>query len=363
MANNSAQLQLSIKNTDDDIIMIDIDSNSFVLELKRKFKNVEYIYLHLILVTENNRIILKDEKKLNFYGITNDSMLEMIVSIPSIIGGFGKTDGKFDYPQSICISPNNEFLFVSDMRNRIQVFDVKTHDHIKTFGAKDSLKTPKGMCVSHDNTMLFVADAGYNVIQVFDIASGNLLKSIGEPYLKYPTSVLCSNKGQIFVLSPDDELIKIFNVDDGKFTRGISLPLPVRLQVPIEGVLCTISFNRKIPADMCFLHNQTVLCVVDSSSISTYNVDDGSKLARITDMMSHNKPVQKIFTYAVNDKLYCLHGEENAYSINIYNADSHSEKYLTQINKKMVSSIGYICVSDSENIFIAASSDNFVAIF
>ena len=117
---------------------------------------------------------------------------------------------------------DDDRVFVSDAKlHHVLVFNPK-HEQIASFGA-DVLVRPGGMAIDHQNRFVYVADAGNDVVDVFDADSFKLLRQIGKPSRKHdqtdpgtfslPEAVAVDNEGNVYVTDTFNNRVEIFDAD------------------------------------------------------------------------------------------------------------------------------------------------------
>jgi DNA-binding beta-propeller fold protein YncE len=117
---------------------------------------------------------------------------------------------------------DNDRLFVSDAKMRhVLVFNPK-HEQEAVFGA-DVLVRPGGIAIDTENRFLYVADAGNDVVDVFDADTFKLLRQIGKPSRKHeqtdpgtfalPECVAVDADGNVYVTDTFNDRVEIFDAD------------------------------------------------------------------------------------------------------------------------------------------------------
>jgi DNA-binding beta-propeller fold protein YncE len=135
----------------------------------------------------------------------------------------GHSDGLFEYPDGVHV--HGDELFVSDsFRADVQVFSVnKERKFLCKFG-KGHLSYPQGLCVVGDSEV-WVSDSGLHQVVVFDIKTGQLLKTIGstegsgDEQFDDPSDV-CVVGEEVFVCDGNNERLQVLS-KAGKFVRRI----------------------------------------------------------------------------------------------------------------------------------------------
>ena len=93
------------------------------------------------------------------------------------IGSAGNGESQLRAPQDVCVSANGQWLFVADTGNhRVQVFRALDDEleHMYTIGCEGSgdgqFNQPHGLCVSPNGDFLFVTDKHNNRVQFFSLS-------------------------------------------------------------------------------------------------------------------------------------------------------------------------------------------------
>jgi len=137
------------------------------------------------------------------------------------IGQVSVDEQLLDAPIGMCLSGDGALLYVADCK-RIQVFDVSTGTLKRTLG-KDQLTFASSVCLSHNDGLLFVCDMQAGCVHVFTVANGALARTIGTEgkgigQLLYPGSVCLCRDGTcttLFVSDGGNNRVQVFNAADG----------------------------------------------------------------------------------------------------------------------------------------------------
>jgi len=133
---------------------------------------------------------------------------------------------RFGDIQGLAIDDSDR-LFVSDTKmHRIVVFD-KNH---KVEGQiTERVSDPGGMAIDDENRFLYVADAGQDLVLVYDADKLNFIRQIGIPGKKHtltepgsfavPTNVAVDEDKNLYVADTYNNRIEVFDAD-GKFIRA-----------------------------------------------------------------------------------------------------------------------------------------------
>ena len=122
------------------------------------------------------------------------------VSLARVIGGAGRSDGRFTTPRAI--ATNDEVIVVIDKTGRLQRF---THDGVFLSSwdlQLDGTGFPTGVTIDDDG-LIWIADTHQQRILVLD-QEGNEVRSFGEygtgdGQFLYPTDIAFGNDGEVFV--------------------------------------------------------------------------------------------------------------------------------------------------------------------
>jgi len=98
------------------------------------------------------------------------------------IGGTGADDGKFQWPTRVTLDSEGN-LFVTDFLNfRVQKFD-RDGQFVKVIGElgnwPGAMPRPKGLTVDRDG-YLYVVDAAFELVQIFDTRTAEVLMAFGK---------------------------------------------------------------------------------------------------------------------------------------------------------------------------------------
>ena len=150
-------------------------------------------------------------------------------------GSNGSANGQFKYPVAMTIfhSPTGPQLLVSDSNNhRVQVHDALTGNYIRTIGggrgnALGQLNDPYGIALlsvpNSDITWLIVCDSKNKRLQVFDVQSGNAIKTIGNNFISYFVTVLTPPNSPPLIFASDysNHRVRVFDALSGDVVRDI----------------------------------------------------------------------------------------------------------------------------------------------
>ncbi len=135
-----------------------------------------------------------------------------------VIGTKGSTPLKTPLGLAVAIDGT---IYVADVGlHKIVAFD-DAGTMKAVYGRNDQLTNPTGVAVSPDQKKLFVADSKQHRIAVFDLATGDLVKTFGkagagEGELHFPTSVAFSRQGELCVVDQMNARVVIFT-QEGEF--------------------------------------------------------------------------------------------------------------------------------------------------
>ena len=131
----------------------------------------------------------------------------------SFFGGKGTGKGLFEFPYEVACSNNSGRVYVVDS-NSIQVFR-EDGTYISRFAEKsmsDTMKFAysKSMCISHDNNILFVTDWENHRIMAFTF-NGKLIQSVGgRERLLNPRGLAVGRGGTLWV--SDENKLQCFSI-------------------------------------------------------------------------------------------------------------------------------------------------------
>jgi sugar lactone lactonase YvrE len=208
---------------------------------------------------------------------------------------------KLMFPINVCVSPDENKLFVSDIaNNQIQVFlmtDGSYERSIDLFGLRghdcgnnqfdNQFYKPSGLCVSPDGELLFVCDQYNHQIQVFRVDNGEFVRKFGSKgtdngQFNQPTAICFSQDGTLmFIADSYNHRIQLFSVSNSEFGKF--------------GKFCEFEFVRLIgsngrsngqfnyPNDICLSKDGKLLYVADlcNRQIQVMNVSDGKYVKTI----------------------------------------------------------------------------------
>jgi sugar lactone lactonase YvrE len=171
-------------------------------------------------------------------------------------------------PNSICISPDDEFLYVSYNTMNLTVRGSPIHKYRVADGSLMSMNGCKGnrICISHDGVLLFISRDYSNEIQVVETADGSNVRTIqldrDRPAAPYDNGNIC--------LSPDGNIL--FVVDN--FYNQIHI-----VRVKGEYRILQIPFFRA----SCISMDGEFLFTAESNNnhIEVLRIEDGSTVRSI----------------------------------------------------------------------------------
>ena len=102
--------------------------------------------------------------------------------IVATIGGQGEDEGMFRFPTHLTIDDDGK-LYVTDFLNfRVQKFD-SDGNFVRTIGEPGdfpgAMPRPKGIAVDR-NGLLYAVDSAFEIVQIFDVETGNALMPFGK---------------------------------------------------------------------------------------------------------------------------------------------------------------------------------------
>jgi DNA-binding beta-propeller fold protein YncE len=135
----------------------------------------------------------------------------------------GDSDGLFKHPFGVRI--HGDELFVSDyVRQDVQVFSVNHERKFLRKFDKGHVLSPGGLCVVGDSEV-WMSDSDIDLLVVFDIKTGQLLKTIGttqgsgDEQFDFPCDV-CAVGEEVFVCDSKNKRLQVLS-KAGKFVRRI----------------------------------------------------------------------------------------------------------------------------------------------
>ena len=148
-----------------------------------------------------------------------------VLTIDALANGDGARH--LQNPSCVCISSDGLLLFVSDLSHRVHVFRVADGAHVRAIGAMGSdagqLLYPRGVCLSPDNERLYVADCDNCRVQVYRAADGAHVRAIdlGAGQMRSPMCCCVSADGQYLFVSGRGGGIQVFRTDNGTHVRRV----------------------------------------------------------------------------------------------------------------------------------------------
>jgi WD40 repeat protein len=150
------------------------------------------------------------------------------------------------YIMSICLSPespespDDEYFFILGKdaripniigRSLIQKRRRSDNSLVLTIPAEDNPRVPVWYNICMNDTSLFAADAANNIINVFDIVSGNPVSTIGKhSQLVSPIDVAITRNNELFVLEGQGSgRVRVFHATSGEPLPNFILPSYVRM--------------------------------------------------------------------------------------------------------------------------------------
>ena len=179
------------------------------------------------------------------------------------IGSPGIEPGQFALPTFVCISHDGETLFVADSGNhRIQLFSVDG-THIKIM---DGFNHPCGICLSPDDNYLYVANRFDHCIIKINMLDDTREQLIGIPespgtgsnQLNEPFGLCISNDGDLlYVADSKNKRIQVFKTSNGSYMNTIGSAV-----------------NFHIPFDVQFSSDNDCLLVSDMDNVKSISNHD-----------------------------------------------------------------------------------------
>lgn len=172
---------------------------------------------------------------------------------------------QFQHPHGMCVSLDNQLLFVADC-DLSCVFVMRSSDGllvrvIGTLGVPGNgpgeFKSPDSLCLSPDGELLFVSDSHNNNVQVFRVADGAFLRSLGE--FESPMGVCLSPNGEwLYIAEVESGLVQVVRTSDGERERSIDLR--------DSGCDAVDHYGQMKPTAICLSTNGNLLYVADAEN-------------------------------------------------------------------------------------------------
>jgi hypothetical protein len=168
----------------------------------------------------HHKVLLFDKK--SFF----ENLLCMKKAKMRNIGSYGTKIGKFNNPS--CVIEDNGEIYVADTCNcRIQVFDKKTLDHKRIFGAKMHCFNNSHTMTIYDNELYVLTNERHGIVHVCNKITGEFIKSfenkgVGYGNLSYPRDIIVTDN-EIFILNAVVNKINVYDKYTKYFLRTIEL--------------------------------------------------------------------------------------------------------------------------------------------
>ena len=151
-------------------------------------------------------------------------------------GSKGKGKGQFSYPNGLCISPDGGQLYiVENFNNCIQVLNAYDGTHIRTF---DGIQTNESICISPNGEKLYVSTIDYPdyTIKVFQLPNWTLLGNFKGHFSNPYGMCLSPDGGELYVADLDNDRVQVLSTYDGSLIRSINgLSEPTNVRVSPDG--------------------------------------------------------------------------------------------------------------------------------
>lgn len=187
--------------------------------------------LNGICISPNNEFIFivdTDDARIHVLNTTDGSYVRSIE---------GPSANPLESPTDICISPSGHELFVTEGLSRIDEDGIMFYStKIKVFNAIDgtfnrTIDSPgrkTDICISHDGELLYVAEFLKHQIQVLRARDGTPIRIIGKDRVRHPSSLCLSQEGELYV-TDGSNAIKVFSATDGSYVRSINIGIRLSL--------------------------------------------------------------------------------------------------------------------------------------
>ncbi len=161
-------------------------------------------------------------------------------------------------PRQLALDSHRQ-LYVADSEQRtVRVFS-RDGEQVRSYGNKETLLKPLGVAIDESRQRLYVSDGAANVVQAFNLESGQLLLTMGSGYdsrapgdLYNPAGLALARDGRLYVVEHLNARISVFN-PDGTFAEFIGMRSsgldgfenPRGVAIDSEGNLWIADFRRK----------------------------------------------------------------------------------------------------------------------
>lgn len=193
--------------------------------LNKKGKFLYYLGGRPVLFHQINDIAV-DTARGRIYGLDTQAAVVKAFNFDGTSAGDDIGVGILEKPTALAVSPVDGSLLVSDFIDpgggfrtkpaKVWIFDVDSSDPpLELIGGTATFSRPQGMYVSQSNH-LFLVDALAGEVQVFDLATQELVKTLGEigtdpGELFYPLDVVVDESTQdVFVADNRNRRITVF---------------------------------------------------------------------------------------------------------------------------------------------------------
>jgi DNA-binding beta-propeller fold protein YncE len=150
--------------------------------------------------------------------------VEVFDDVKKEVRTFGtEGEGQLLLPLGLALGPD-ETIYVADARRK-QVVAFAPHGAVRgAYGSKETLERPACAAVDGDRGLLYVADTGAHRVQVFGLADGKLVRTIGKRgagpgEFNFPESVAVAKDGSLYVVDTMNFRYQVFD-RDGKFVAA-----------------------------------------------------------------------------------------------------------------------------------------------
>lgn len=135
------------------------------------------------------------------------------------IGGFGTTLGRFRSPGKLDFDTSGRLYVLDVGNNRVQVLDPASGKGLRAFGAKGSapgqLNQPESMCIDPHTNLVYVVDTGNFRVQAYDLAGryrfGWGRPGVGPEEFLWPYGITCGTDGYIYMTDASQQRVKKFS--------------------------------------------------------------------------------------------------------------------------------------------------------
>lgn len=133
--------------------------------------------------------------------------------------------GQLNVPMGIAITREGKIYVADSKLKRVFAYDLKG-TMLNAFGKKGELESPTGIAIDEKRGRLYVVDTKKHCVQVYSLADGNLLKTIGERgagdpgRFNLPTNITLDKDGNLYIVDTGNFRVQIMD-PDGKVIKTL----------------------------------------------------------------------------------------------------------------------------------------------